>query len=133
MVVATTSIPASISSSYEFADFIKDLDPRHTVPKKTTTAYDIQSLYLKGKDILKDKLLSSPSNIVLTTGIWTNPGFSSSFLGITPNYVLEEKKCLEGAVSLLVTFPSPHTGTAIANLDCPFLSCNKAVLIWMLF
>lgn len=46
-----------MSSSYEFADYIKDLYPRHTVPKKTTTAYDIQRLNLKGKEILKDKLL----------------------------------------------------------------------------
>lgn len=115
-MLSTTSIPVSISSSFEFLDYIKEIDPRHKVPRRTAAMREIHKLYLEGKKIVKAGLKASTSNITLTADIWTKPGFSSSYLGITVHFISSgDRPKLESVVIELAQFPTPHTGTAIAK------------------
>ena len=112
---ATTSIPTSIKTSFEFCNYIEDLDPRHTIPGRKGATAEIVRLYSKGKDVFKKDLFAALSLLILTADIWSKPGFSSSYLGITVHYISAAFK-LESAVLELVYFPDRHTGKAILEL-----------------
>ncbi len=115
LAVATTSIPTSIKQSFEFFDYIGDLDHRHTIPGRKAATSGVRQLYFKGKERLKMQLFAALSLLILTADIWSKPGFSSSYLGITVHFISESFK-LESAVLELVYFPSRHTGQAIADV-----------------
>lgn len=115
LAVATKSIPTSIKTSFEFCDYIEDLDPRHTIPGRKGGTAGIRRLYSKGKEVFKKGLFTALWLLILTADIWSKPGFSSSYLGITVHYISAAFK-LESAVLELVYFPDPSTGKAISEL-----------------
>lgn len=50
----------------------------------------------EGRAIVKELMMTSLSKINLTTDIWTKKGLTSSYLGITGHFCVEEDSVEEG-------------------------------------
>lgn len=56
LMLGTTSIPASKYTSFEFPDYIHEMNPKHKVPRRTAVMNDIMCLYDKENVALKASL-----------------------------------------------------------------------------
>ena len=124
LAVATTSIPTSIKKSFEFVDYISDLDQRHIIPGRKAATSGIRQLYFKGKECLKMKLFAALSLLILTADIWSKPGFASSYLSITVHFISDsfklESAVLELVYSSVLSFPSHRKSYCRCDQQSPW-------------
>jgi hypothetical protein len=98
----------------DFKSFVFNLNPRFSLPGRTRMTTDIIQLHQHGKKILKKMIHSALSKKILTVDIWSKKGLTSSYLGVTINFIGGDS-VLRSAVLELTHFPSPHTGKAVGE------------------
>ncbi len=122
--MGTTATPNSFTESQEFISYIQELNRYHQLPNRGQATQEVQELAKEGKTKIFNLMNSSFSKIHLTADIWSKKGLTSSYLGITAQFVVVHEEILVGkkvqsfrledAVLELIDFPNPHTGIRIA-------------------
>lgn len=82
--VIRSNQPLSLIEEVEFLEFCSHLNERFTVPCRQTLKKNLEELYLKKKEEIRDKLIKTESLISLTTDGFTSIN-NEPFFGITGN------------------------------------------------
>ena len=110
--VGSTNIALSIVENPEFRDLLLTLDKRYQVPGRKKISKEIDSVCASMTTNIQS-LLSKARKINICADIWSKPGMTASFLGVTSHFIVENKR---HSICLAVRrFPSPHTGERIAE------------------
>uniref|UniRef100_A0A1X7U849 BED-type domain-containing protein n=1 Tax=Amphimedon queenslandica TaxID=400682 RepID=A0A1X7U849_AMPQE len=110
-----TNVPLSLVDCPEFVELLKELDPRYNVPQRKKLSREIDQVYQCLKDKLKSTI-SDSQKISLCADIWTKPGMSAAFLGVTSHFYSSTNKKHHQIILAVWRFPSPDTGERIADL-----------------
>ena len=115
LFVGTTNMPLSLVDNLEFKELVSELDKSYKLPHRKKLNKEIENTY----QILRTRIASSMSlahKINLCCDIWSKPGMSESFLGITPRYLTYDDKKRYQVTLAIRQFPSPHTANRILQL-----------------
>ena len=96
----------------EFRELIGELDPRFKIPHSKKLGIEIENLYGN----FKRKISSSLQNdriISICTDIWSKPGMTASFLGITAHYFSYQDGQRHNVTLAVSRLPSPQTADRI--------------------
>ena len=110
--VGATNISLSLIDSAEFRELITELDPRYKIPHSKKLGIEIENLYGN----VKRKISSSLQNtrlISVCANIWSKPGMTTSFLGITAHYFSYHDSHRHNVTLAVSRLPSPHTADRI--------------------
>lgn len=83
--VVATNVPFSLFDNEEFRELLHEIDRRYEVPHRKVISQEIDKEFIH----LKDKILSLFSNAVkisMCADIWSKPGMTASFLGVTAHF-----------------------------------------------
>ena len=118
-------MPISVTGNLEFLSYMHEVNPKHVVPGRNQAADDVKVLAMDAKQLLFELMIGALSKIHLTIDIWSKKGLTSSYLGVTAQFLIvkevirQGKKvkiaCIEDCVLELIEFPNPHTGVRIAT------------------
>uniref|UniRef100_A0A1X7U4J1 BED-type domain-containing protein n=1 Tax=Amphimedon queenslandica TaxID=400682 RepID=A0A1X7U4J1_AMPQE len=111
--VGSTNVGAlSLVENQEFRDLLLALDKRYQVPSRKKISKEIDAVCVSMKTNIQS-LLDKARKINLCVDIWSKPGMTASFLGVTSQFIVENKS---HTICLAVRrFPSPHTSQRIAE------------------
>ena len=110
--VGATNISLSLIDSAEFRELIGELDPQYKIPHSKKLGIEIENLYGN----VKRKISSSLQNarlISVCADIWSKPGMTASFLGITAHYFSYQDSQRHNVTLAISRLPSPHTADRI--------------------
>ena len=114
-LVASSTLPVSLTSLPAFKKLVFDLNPHVLVPEQSKVKKDINDLWEKVRDALEEGIRVA-RKIALTTDIWSSKNMKHSYLGITIHYFNPISKVRAANKIACREFPNPHTGEAIAKL-----------------
>lgn len=112
--VGANNVALRLVDNVEFRELLTELDPRYVPPHRNKLDFHIQSVY----DKLKMKLstsMKSANVISICTDIWSKPGMTSSYLGVTAHFFSQQDRSRYSITLAAARLPSPHT--AISILD----------------
>ena len=109
------NLPTSLVDLEEFKDFAEELNPKASIPSRTTMRKEINKLYEEVKSIL-DEALTNARKVSLTADIWTQINMLQSYLGITVHYFNPKMKRRSSHKLAMREFPNPHTAARICDL-----------------
>ena len=110
--VGATNVTLSLIDGTEFCELIGELDPRFKIPHSKKLGIEIENLYGN----FKRKISSSLQNdriISIRTDIWSKPGMTASFLGITAHYFSYQDRQRHNVTLAVSRLLSPHTADRI--------------------
>ena len=113
--IGASNVAFSLVENEEFRDLLHELDPRYKVPNRKAICQEIDKVYQQLKERIKS-VLDDSSSISLCADIWSKPGMTASFLGITAHCFTLNTDNRHTLCIGLKRFPSPHTGARIAEL-----------------
>nr|GMD35858.1 zinc finger BED domain-containing protein RICESLEEPER 2-like [Ipomoea batatas] len=96
-----------------FRKYHKLLNPDAPMISRNTLVSDINKLYLKEKNKLKQVLTSIPNRIYLTSDLWT-ACTTEGYICLTSHFV-DEKWKLNSKILAFDKMPPPHTGFELAQ------------------
>ncbi|XP_046567978.1 E3 SUMO-protein ligase ZBED1-like [Haliotis rubra] len=114
LYIATDLRPYSIVESQGFKKLMNCLEPKYTLPSRTTLSRKvIPDLYEKVKEEVKAGLKASHS-VALTTNGWTSRA-TQSYITITAHFIDDERELKNKVLQTRPIFDS-HTGVNIADV-----------------
>ena len=98
------------------------MDPRYTVPHQKKIG--IEKIYQNVKGKISDSLKGA-SKISIFADIWSKPGMTASFLGITAHYYCSSDNQCHTIITLAVHhLPSPHIAEISKTVEDVLLEWN---------
>ncbi|KZS01833.1 Uncharacterized protein APZ42_001387, partial [Daphnia magna] len=113
---ATSSFPTSQCENQDFNNYIHNLDPRHRLPCRQRLTKDIVELAKKGRLLIKKRIHAALTKQMATADIWSKKGLSSSYLGVTLQYINTDY-AIEKLFSNWLPFLHPILGMQWLNLS----------------
>ena len=113
--VGSTNVPLSLVDNLEFRDLLFEMDKRYSVPHRKKISQEIEQIYQTMKQRIS-LTLEHAKKINLCGDIWTKPGMTASFLGLTAHFFTHNDKKAHNITLAVRRFPSPHTGKRKADL-----------------
>ena len=113
--LGATNIPLSIVESQEFRDLMHEMDKHYTVPQQKKIADEVEKVYVGLKERIRSTL-ERARRISICADIWSKPGTTTSFLGVTAHYYTSNDMKRHSVCLALRPFPSPHSGERVSEL-----------------
>lgn len=113
--VGATNVPLSLVDREEFRDLLCEMDKRYRVPHKKKLGQAIEDVFSKLK-VNISSVLGNAQKVTLCADIWSKPGLTASFLGITAHCFTHHDQKRHNITLAVRRFPSPHTGDRVAEL-----------------
>lgn len=113
--IGATNVPLSLVDNEEFYELLHEMDRKYQVPHRKAVSEEITKTYSH----LKAKIRSSLEKaefVSICADIWSKPGMTASFLGVTAHFFVPDSNTRHSTCIALRRFPSPHTGSRIAEL-----------------
>jgi len=110
--IGASNVPLNLVDNDEFRELIEELDACYKLPHSKKLGVEIENLYSN----VKSKISSSLQNarfISICTDIWSKPGMTASFLGITAHYFSHQDSQRHNVTLAVSRLPSPHTADRI--------------------
>lgn len=116
MFIATSSASLNVVNNKYFCAL---LDKRYRPPDRRELPDRIRKLAVEVRLNIQAKINDS-GKITVCSDIWSRPGLTESFLGISAHFYARSTHKRFGVLLGLPIFPSPHTGDRIKSLidDC---------------
>ena len=115
LLVASSTLPVSLTSLPAFKRLIHDCNPHVLVPEQTKVKKEIDELWEKVRDTIEDGIRVA-RRIALTSDVCTSKGMKHSYLGVTVHFFNPVSKIRSAHKVACREFPNPHTGEAIARM-----------------
>jgi hypothetical protein len=113
--IGANNQPLSLVHNEEFRELILEADPRFVIPHRQKLKVKIDEIFCD----LQSKLLENMQHarkMCLCTDIWSRPGMTASFLGITCHY-FNHNDLKQHNITLAVRhFSSPHTAHRVLEM-----------------
>lgn len=113
-VAACTTISQNALQSEEFKEYIAENDPRGaaSIPSRFTLSKWVIEF---NEDLVKAvvDLLKGSKKFSLSGDIWSDPGFSSGYLGVTAHFFNYAREQFQAVALACRSIPQPHTGDNI--------------------
>ena len=106
--------PVSMVEDKGFWDFVHELNPRASIPCRTTMRKRINQVWPSMREKIM-KQVEKTGSCHITMDIWSSQGCAASYLGMTIHFFDLEKNALQSYAVSCEEFPSPHTGERIAE------------------
>ena len=90
------------------------MDPHFNLPHRKKMGLEIDRLYDNLKSVIMSSLQGANS-ISICTDIWSKPGFTASFLGVTAHYFSHQDKQRHNVTLAVSRLPPPHNAVKIFN------------------
>lgn len=115
LFIATNSVSLRAVENPHFRDFVSTLDSRYRLPDRHVLSDRIKSLAAKIR-ISVQKKINEAGRIAVCADIWSRPGLTQSFLGISAHFYSKITHQRHSALLALAHFPSPHSGERIKSV-----------------
>ena len=112
--IGANNVALSLVDNSEFRELIEELDPRYTVPHRKKMGIEIERVYQNVKAKISESLKGA-NKISICTDIWSTPGMTASFLGITAHYFCSSDNQRHTITLAVRHLPSPHTAEMISE------------------
>lgn len=112
MFIGTNSVAIRIVETPAFKDFVAKLDPRYHLPSRREVSDHIKTLASRLRSTVQSKF-SESGKITICADIWSRPGLSESFLGISAHFYSRISHKRFNVLLALAEFPSPHTADRV--------------------
>ena len=109
-LVALDVRPVRFVEGEGFRRLLRFIEPGYRIPSRK---HILQTKYLKGKQLLKEKLRREVSALALTTDIWTSSA-NDVYISLTAHYISPDWVLCSCVLETQV-FPGHHTGCNISN------------------
>lgn len=113
-MVISTGVPLRIVQNEQFIQFCKKLDPKYDVPGRTRLRRIMDQTFESSKSEVR-KALSSARFVTIGMDIWTQRGYTHSYLAISAAFYCSKLGEAVHVILSLGTIEHPHTGTMIAE------------------
>ena len=107
----------------EFRELIEEVDPRYTVPHQKKIGIEIEKVYQNVKGKISDSFKGA-CKISIFADIWSKPGMTASFLGITAHYFCSSDNQCHTITLAVRHLPSPHTAEISNTVEDILLEWN---------
>lgn len=110
--IGTTGVAKRVVEVDAFKEFVAKLDPKYDVPSRFTITRRVKSI----STTIQENVATALSNskfVSLCADIWSRPGLSEAFLGVSAHFFNCATNSRQRALLALFKFPSPHTGDRI--------------------
>ncbi len=102
-------VPFAIVDHPKFRKLLSTLDPMFHCPYRKEFTGDVTAVFEEMKGQLKDQLKNA-GKLSLTADVWTKPGMTHSFLGVTAHwYCRKANKRMKACLAVINVYP-PLTG-----------------------
>jgi hypothetical protein len=113
--VGATGVPISLVDNEEFRELLQEMDRKFKVPHRKVMSQEISKIYSHLNEKIQC-LLEEALTISICADIWSKPGMTASYLGVTAHFFTFSSNRRHSICIALKRFPSPHTGMRIADL-----------------
>ena len=122
--IGASNVALSLVDNIEFRELIEELDPRYRLPHRHKVGREVEKVYQNTQAKISEGL-SGATKISICADIWSKPGMTASFLGITAHYFSTNDNQRHTVTLAVRNLPSPHTGENISDkLDAILLDWN---------
>ena len=89
------------------------MDRKYQVPHRKGVSQEVSKIYIHLRETIRS-LLSKAIIISICADIWSTPGMTASFLGVTAHFFTSDSD-KRHSICTALRFPSPRTGVRIAE------------------
>ena len=112
--ICASNVPLALVDNSEFRGLIEELDPRYSLPHQNKMESEIEKIYQNSNAKVSESL-GGATKISICADIWSKPGMTASFLGITAHYLSSNDNQRHTVTLAVCNLPSPHTAERISN------------------